>query len=93
MRLIDADELLNELDRHAFDFGLDDLHMLEDVINDMPTVEQKHGHWELKRRIADVNWWSCSKCGRITDLGMGLKTPPYCQWCGAKMDEVTEDEH
>ena len=62
-------------------------------VNDMPTVDtEKHGHWELKRRITDTNWFACSVCGRISEIKMGLKTTPYCSMCGAKMDEVTDDE-
>lgn len=87
MRLIDADELLNELDRHAFDFGLDDLHMLEDVINDMPTVEQKHGHWQVVKEC-EAYFNECSNCkGRLWEVEPEWI---FCPYCACKMDEVTE---
>lgn len=87
MRLIDADEMLKELDRHAFDFGVDDLHMLEDVINDMPTVEQKHGHWIEKTNDVELEL-ICSNCknGYIEANKDWKYRDSYCRWCGAKME-------
>lgn len=52
-------------------------------------VEQKHGHWE---RIGYLDQ-CCSLCGNTPECETG-ETPPmydYCPYCGAKMDEVTEN--
>lgn len=65
---------------------------IEDIVNDMPTVEQKHGHWieELASQHGnayDGRTWTkykkyrCSYC-RITN---GNRRPDYCPHCGAKM--------
>lgn len=48
-------------------------------------VEQKHGHFIQGEFISTLG--SCSVCEHPIDDGDN-----YCKWCGAKMDEVTEDE-
>jgi len=63
------------------------------AIADMPTVEQKHGHWIIEDE--DYNAYKCSNCGEVWCINDG--TPEengmdYCQHCGAEMDEVTEDD-
>ena len=51
----------------------------------------RHGRWVL----TDEHWnytddYECSRCqGRIAKV---VVTPNYCPNCGAKMDEVTENE-
>ena len=54
-----------------------------------PTVDAepvRHGHWiEAKYPL-----FTCSECGATyQDIGYGYN---YCPNCGAKMDEVTDDE-
>ena len=50
-----------------------------------------HGHWELARNpmmYQTVPYVQvCSQCGTAF-----LYKTPYCGECGAKMDEVTDDE-
>lgn len=77
-------EALKELlDEGAYD---DDILF---VIRNMPSVdavEQKHGHWIVKRR-GEYSDTQCSECGGY-DRDIGIAK--YCRNCGAKMDEVTE---
>ncbi len=53
---------------------------ISDIIEDMPTVEQKHGHWIWDN---DEEVWKCSNCA----LGDDFLINKYCKECGAKMDE------
>ena len=42
----------------------------------------KHGHWtEIDRGLL----WQCSECGHHSISG-----GHYCDWCGAKMEEVSK---
>lgn len=53
--------------------------------------EVKHGHWILRRalnRIVDDDYFECSSCGYKT---YDWDEPPYCQYCGAKMDGEEEN--
>ena len=62
---------------------------VESIINEQPAVEAKeviHGHWQGVSPLVDS--LECSEC-RYEILSEELKTP-YCPWCGAKMDEVSE---
>ena len=65
-----------------------------------PTIEAepiKHGQWIWNERLGE---WYCSNCDRImnpytVEKSEGLyemAQPFYCGWCGAKMDEVADDE-
>lgn len=59
-----------------------DMNMVENEIARVISeygVEQKHGYWIYNHGC------QCSVCNRMSK---NLST--YCQWCGAKMDEVTE---
>ena len=82
MRLIDADALLNSTDKesvHAWEIAL------------APTIEAeptRHGRWELSP--FDGNW-TCSICGN-KPYHSNMKNMNYCPCCGAKMDEVRDDE-
>lgn len=76
MRLIDADAL------HRFGNRKGLIHSRD--VDNAPTVDPvKHGHWiEIDRGLL----WQCSVCEHHSISG-GY----YCDWCGAKMDEVEED--
>ena len=99
MRLIDADELRRKMcyvcidtdeetekGRAKWDSGLWIRYkVFEDTLILTPTVEAepiRHGHWIVDE---DGNI-TCSECGHH---GVGDN---YCERCGAKMDEVSEDE-
>lgn len=100
MRLVDADEL-----KTAFPCGesvrTESVRATIDHMAtvDAPTVDPvKHGHW-----IESDVGLMCSECNHYTDTtyyepfnnefgrGWALKRPYYCGYCGAKMDEVTND--
>ena len=89
MRLIDADELLKALKKEFRQNNYikhDSYFEFKNIVETMPTVEQKHGQWQGVSPFVDS--LECSEC-RYEILSEELKTP-YCPWCGAKMDEVTE---
>ena len=89
MRLIDADALLNSTDKesvHAWEIAL------------APTIEAepiRHGSWILYESETDNRWRKCSVCGTadeyINEYG-AVAHRRFCPFCGAKMDEVIEDE-
>ena len=101
MRLIDADALIKKF-KHAkkgVKLGPMDIYAKGTLagldyaiylINNVTTVEErKHGHWN--------NGYECSVCGvwMATDtIGdcLPAEEQHYCYNCGAKMDEVAEDE-
>ena len=104
MRLIDADELLKEIDKYAHTpiksakMKIGERAIIEDckgIINSLPTVDtERHGHWKSKKYCTYI----CSNCGfdYFDDI---LKEhtkaelsniSKYCPVCGVKMDEVTE---
>lgn len=57
---------------------------VEKIIKNAPTVEERrHGHWDYSN-IAKQGF-KCSVCNRSSKNGS-----PFCQWCGAIMDEVSE---
>ena len=45
--------------------------------------EEVHGYW-----CAAGRWWKCSECGNVMPGAQTTQPspPPYCPWCGAKMD-------
>ena len=65
-----------------------------DVISDLPTadvVEVKHGEW-IAVPSSDMSTGKAYKCSECGKFRFGVRLPPYCQECGAKMDgeKVTE---
>lgn len=102
-RLIDADELRSGLfhlegetsttDRQlGYQAGWNDALMYG--VLDAPTVDAvKHGHWLFYEEPDGYYHSECSECGRWCDEDVFLKGKwHYCPNCGAKMDEV-EDEN
>lgn len=72
-----------------------------DALENAPRVDPvKHGHW-----IESDVGLMCSECNHYTETtyyepfnnefgrGWALKRPYYCGYCGAKMDEVEDDNH
>lgn len=93
MRLIDADELLKELEDWSADLQADNLPArarqlgITDAIViacQMPTVEAvKHGKWIPREEGVVYPFWArytCSECGTHWDDTL------YCPNCGARMD-------
>ena len=96
MRLIDAEELKSKLRWHIRTNPL-----VNEWIDKMPTVDPvKHEHWVSVDNDGDFPY-VCSLCGskEYNKDGVTLKyyaqawvKYPYCPVCGAKMDEVEEDD-
>lgn len=65
------------------------------VIAKYPTAdvaEVRHGRWE---ETTTLNLWECSVCGQMIYSETVLDRKTFHKWCGkcgAKMDEVNEDE-
>ena len=90
MRLIDADELLKDVENYSpFGAGLADIYDAQWLVGAQPTVdavEVVHGHWEWHGGDDDCMVYGfCSNCHNSyeEDLAMVYK---YCPHCGAKMD-------
>lgn len=81
-RYIDAEDLLNNLNKFAPEsFNA----LINSLILKQPTAdvqEVKHGEWFL-RHLGAGHYWECSECA------FQLTTPRgnYCPNCGAKMDK------
>ena len=43
-----------------------------------------HSHWFIASQ-----WWLCNNCGGRSGEG---RCTPYCPWCGARMDELLDQE-
>lgn len=104
MRLIDADALMQSTDKesvHMWQIALaptvdavplEDYRSMEQTVNKLTKAITedtiKHGHWVyVGHGLAGESICKCSICGHQTpDDGN------YCSYCGAKMDEVTEDD-
>jgi len=89
MRLIDADKLMGHLMDWALHDNATEIRECMEAVKEQPTVDPvKHGHWV---GISDSEATPrCSNCGRIrfgSSLGYAMKYVPYCEKCGAKMDE------
>ena len=98
-RLIDANALLEELDKFAnpmpkksgYDFLCGVATAITEIEN-APTVdavEVVHGRWEH----LGGDEWCCTECGNvITTEGSWVKpTKKFCDECGTKMDGGDED--
>lgn len=98
MRLIDADEVLKNIDNiqsgeyDQFDketvwlIGINDA---MSCLETAPTVDAepvRHGKWKLVVEQVGNGYEVCSCCGYHHLVG----DDKYCPHCGAKMDEVTE---
>lgn len=77
MRLIDADELRNEVDNYDFSEYSDYSNMI-DMVGDAPTIEAE----PVKRgRLVNkgAGYVECSVCGQIyTNIALLYKCCPYC---------------
>ena len=98
-RLIDADELISELEDLYKQAGWDnrDVHFsLADTICNLdmiPTVEVepvRHGHWIMEFENDDGRDLMCSECRMKFYVGKG-RDGNYCPNCGTKMDERKEE--
>lgn len=62
----------------------------EEAVHRLPAADVApvvHGHFvhDGPRFAGGVDWWHCSRCGRlVTDVERNRFD--YCPWCGARMD-------
>lgn len=93
MRLIDADALINTLNKEKIEFNED----INYFILYAPTIDAepvRHGKWIEHHKPytwMGYTYWSCSECGFECgyEKDITIRTN-YCPDCGAKMDEVKE---
>lgn len=89
MRLIDADALIDWMDREQV---LRHITWFRAAIDNMPTIDPvKHGRWEK------LDLWTkpvCSVCGEpcFGLHGFSYETTTYCPNCGARMAEGEEEK-
>lgn len=97
MRLIDADALRERMYHEAFETDTDmqkwdsgcwiRYKIFENALEDAPTVDTvKHGHWEVVDGT-EPRRYGCSVCKRLS-----WTEDNYCSYCGAKMDEVQDEQ-
>ena len=58
------------------------------TIEKIPTadvVEVRHGEW-IAVSSSDMSTGKAFKCSKCQKMRYGVRLPPYCQECGAKMD-------
>ena len=92
---IDAEELYHRMYDEAFEKDSDlqkwdsgcwiRFKLFENVLKDMPEIEEKTGHWI---KYNDKGLWECSECGEIiySETEQDRKEKhKYCNMCGAKM--------
>lgn len=48
-------------------------------------VEVRHGEW-IAVSSSDMSTGKAFKCSKCQKMRYGVRLPPYCQECGAKMD-------
>jgi predicted RNA-binding Zn-ribbon protein involved in translation (DUF1610 family) len=106
MRLIDADELLvtndladknkygrgRHLNRDAMNTMM--LYEFKGMVDDAPTADAKiirHAYWETPTKTS-AHMTRCSHCKNSVGVVSPNSNYLYCPWCGAKMDERTEEK-
>lgn len=91
-RLIDAEEVLNAINRYAKEDGYINLHIgtIDSIISNVPTVERPHGEWiwNTDNHCAIRRYCKCSICR----IGMGDTEYDFCPNCGADMRKEGEAE-
>ena len=108
-RLIDADKLLEykfvrdvefspptDIAYELWEQGWNDA--LDTVINEAPTVDAepvRHGYWtNISISVTGNSSAECSLCGTVVhDTFADVNRINYCPNCGAKMDDVEEDDN
>ena len=103
MRLIDADVLIQEINEQCPDYKSNSVGcIVKSALNDclkiirrQPTIEAVpvvHGKW-IHIESSDTMTGRAYECSNCKKMRYGSFMPPYCQMCGAKMDEkVVQNE-
>lgn len=96
MRLIDADELIRQVDENpqfaVWEAGVGTLVRLVDTI---PTIDPEslrlHGRWEKVLTRENFTIYGCSRCGMYARAATNIKELKYCPYCGAKMEALKDE--
>ena len=67
--------------------------MVQQVIGDVPGEDAEpvvHAHWNAEKHFFMHDNYRCSNCNQLG--GYFADVYRYCPICGAKMDEVIDDE-
>ena len=92
MRLIDADELKEQLLECDDWYENADIWVAHKVIDDMPTTEAgRSGEWEHKEDCP-LNYFECSFCG-AEHMATFDENDNYCSVCGTRMDGVVDGKN
>lgn len=62
-------------------------------INNAQAVEERtHGRWKYIRTVKNTAYYECQNCKHYDGVKNTVKPHKFCKWCGAIMDEVSEDD-
>lgn len=84
MRVVDADELLNAVERHLT--GELTASEREKLLTDIPTIEPKQGKWKRY-----YNHCICSECDKWVISYINHKPYNFCPNCGAQMKGADDE--
>lgn len=96
MRLIDVDALKKPLEVAVKESGFyrPMYQSFLKALENAPTIDAepvKHGHWiEYEDNKRECYCSECDFPAGLDDYGYHNMQDPYCRFCGAKMDEVSE---
>lgn len=98
-RYIDADKAKNGVMEFVNEYGeivgmfVNDFNILLERCS-VDVQEVRHGEWVFKFYCGNMSGYdygmNCSVCGKPMYRQFAEKMSPYCQNCGAKMDELSE---
>lgn len=72
---------------------IDAIEYCVEQINEAPTAEVeevRHGKW-IAVPSSDMSTGKAYKCSECGKFRFGVRLPPYCQECGARMDGDSDD--
>jgi hypothetical protein len=91
-----CEKLQNRMRETHPDFVTDKCNMYK-FIAEQPTIEAepvRHGRWDeiqcFSEHGIEMASYECTSCGNEIERQRGL-VPPYCEFCGAKMDGGAEN--
>lgn len=76
-------QFVDDMTREAFDMAID---LIKETFPSADVVPVRHGRWEVVD-AEEPRKYGCSKCKRLS-----WHMENYCPNCGAKMDEVKDNE-
>lgn len=93
MKPIDAEPIIKNLSAMQTQLGYDAID-IDGMIKALKEADEikidgfVHGRWVFDHMTGERSYWAhCSACGFTTFFKSEEDETPYCQTCGAKMDE------